>query len=148
MTCGSAAADRRAVASQRPFSRMQVRVAQLDRVSDYGSGGSRFESWLGHRRLGWGSLFLNDYYEPNDYFLLSITLGSTRVPSMSQKISLDCSVSSTSHLMAPFACGSLLPLIQCSIKCSSSLSKPNPDILFIYLSSIYALSIYLRSWCP
>eukprot|EP01047_Picozoa_sp_COSAG01_P076976 COSAG01_NODE_13702_length_1546_cov_8.788528_1_plen_266_part_00 len=33
------------------------RVAQLDRVSDYGSGGSRFESWLGQQRLGWVLFF-------------------------------------------------------------------------------------------
>jgi hypothetical protein len=35
------------------------RVAQLDRVSDYGSGGSRFESWLGHSFWGVDTLFLS-----------------------------------------------------------------------------------------
>ena len=36
-----------ALTSSNRCDKHRVRVAQLDRVSDYGSGGFRFESWLG-----------------------------------------------------------------------------------------------------
>ena len=42
-----------------------VRVAQLDRVSDYGSGGFRFESWLGHYILASGSSVLAGATSPS-----------------------------------------------------------------------------------